>query len=130
MTSDDDDAHGAALKVLFCGGIAGVATWASVFPLDMIKTRLQAQTMLDRIPPGARGTQQPLLETHSRHRQTLGSFQIAKEVYRSEGFGAFYRGLGVCSVRAFIVNAVQVCFFLVSPGHSNLSRLLRAVGIV
>lgn len=102
MTSEDDNTHQAALKVLLCGGIAGVATWASVFPLDMIKTRLQAQTMGHRSPGN-----QPLLGSHSR--QTLSTFQIAKEAYRAEGLKAFYRGLGVCSVRAFIVNAVQVC---------------------
>lgn len=108
MTSEDDDARQSALKVLLCGGIAGIATWASVFPLDMIKTRLQAQTMADRPPTElSPGAQQPLLETHNR--RTLGTFQVAKEAYRAEGLSAFYRGLGVCSVRAFIVNAVQVC---------------------
>jgi solute carrier family 25 carnitine/acylcarnitine transporter 20/29 len=121
MVSDDDDAHQTALKVLFCGGIAGIATWASVFPLDMIKTRLQAQTMGDRSPAGtSQGARQPLLGAHNR--QTLGSFQIAKEAYRTEGLSAFYRGLGVCSVRAFIVNAVQVC--LAFP--STLVQLLTA----
>lgn len=108
MTSDDDDAHHTALKVLFCGGIAGVATWASVFPLDMIKTRLQAQTIGDRSPENQR-----LLGSQSR--QTLSTFQVAKEAYRAEGLKAFYRGLGICSVRAFIVNAVQVCRPLSSP---------------
>ncbi|KAJ9492451.1 hypothetical protein VN97_g778 [Penicillium thymicola] len=102
MTSNDDGSHQAALKILLCGGIAGVVTWGSVFPLDMIKTRLQAQTIADHLP----GT----IESSSLlrpQRQTLNSFQIAKETYRAEGIKAFYRGLGVCSVRAFIVNAVQ-----------------------
>lgn len=105
MTSEDDDARQTAMKVLLCGGIAGVATWASVFPLDMIKTRLQAQTMKDHVSMG------PIPDTQSpiHNRQTLGTLQIAKEAYRTEGMKAFYRGLGVCSVRAFIVNAVQVC---------------------
>ncbi|KAJ5503937.1 Mitochondrial carrier protein [Penicillium fimorum] len=96
MTSDDDGPHQAAMKILLCGGIAGVATWGSVFPLDMIKTRLQAQTVTDE--------SQSLLRPQ---RQMLNSFQIAKETYRVEGIKAFYRGFGVCSARAFIVNAVQ-----------------------
>lgn len=102
MTSDDDGSHQAALKILLCGGIAGVVTWGSVFPLDMIKTRLQAQTIADHSPGTIEG--QSLLRPQ---RQTLNSFQIAKETYRAEGIKAFYHGLGVCSVRAFIVNAVQ-----------------------
>jgi solute carrier family 25 carnitine/acylcarnitine transporter 20/29 len=102
---DDDDAQNTALKILFCGGVAGVATWASVYPLDMIKTRLQAQALR------ARPEDQPLMRPRE-DRQALNSFQLAKETYRTAGLKAFYRGLGVCSVRAFIVNAVQVCFLL------------------
>ncbi|GES61095.1 solute carrier family 25 protein [Aspergillus terreus] len=97
--SPDDDAHMLALKVLLCGGVAGVATWASVFPLDMIKTRLQAQTI------DVHAEQQPLLR--SPRKKTLNTFEIAREAYRTEGVKVFYRGLGVCSLRAFIVNAVQ-----------------------
>lgn len=97
----DGSAHQTALKVLLCGGIAGVATWASVFPLDVVKTRLQAQPIAARSPEDQR-----LLGSQSRH--TLSTFQVAKQAYRAEGLKVFYRGLGVCSVRAFIVNAVQV----------------------
>lgn len=103
IMTQDESAHEAALKVLLCGGIAGIVTWGSVFPLDMIKTRLQAQTMHDHSFAEASETRSLL-----RPRQTLNTFQIAREVYRGEGVHAFYRGLGICSIRAFIVNAVQV----------------------
>ncbi|CAG7916193.1 unnamed protein product [Penicillium olsonii] len=99
MISEDDGQYQAAMNILLCGGIAGVVTWGSVFPLDMIKTRLQAQT----IDYGRGAEAQSLLQ----QRQPLNSFQIAKETYRAEGLKAFYRGLGVCSIRAFMVNAVQ-----------------------
>lgn len=102
MASENDNAHETALKVLLCGGIAGVTTWASVYPLDMIKTRLQAQTIATA--PESR----PLMQLQS-NQQTLNSYQIARAAYRSEGLKAFYRGLGICSLRAFIVNAAQVC---------------------
>lgn len=103
ITSENEGTHQAALRILLCGGIAGIITWGSVFPLDMIKTRMQAQTIRDHMGPSADG--QPLLRPQ---RQTLSSIQIAREVYRAEGIKAFYRGLGVCSIRAFIVNAIQV----------------------
>lgn len=106
MTTEDETSHQAALKVLFCGGIAGIVTWGSVFPLDMVKTRLQAQTIHDHV--GEPATEGRSLLGRPRH--SLNSFQIAREVYRAEGVHAFYRGLGICSIRAFIVNAVQVCF--------------------
>lgn len=106
MSSENDDAHRAAINVLLCGGIAGVATWASVFPLDVIKTKLQAQTY------GTCPESRPLLLPSQSTRQELNSTQIAREAYRTEGMKAFYRGLGVCSIRAFIVNAVQVRILL------------------
>lgn len=37
----------------------------------------------------------------------LGAWAVAKEAYREGGSRVFFRGLTVCSVRAFIVNAVQ-----------------------
>lgn len=105
MTFENETPHQAAMKILLCGGIAGIVTWGSVFPLDMVKTRLQAQTMHEHsLAPTAHENQTLLRQP----RATLNSYQMAREVYRAEGMGAFYRGLGICSIRAFIVNAVQV----------------------
>lgn len=107
MTSKDESAHQTALKILVSGGIAGIVTWGSVFPLDMIKTRLQTQPMHEHGIVQIPSERQALLQSQ---RPILNSVQIALETYRAEGLKAFYRGLGVCSVRAFIVNAVQVSF--------------------
>lgn len=104
LASEDDDPQKVGLKVLLCGGIAGVATWASVFPLDMVKTRLQAQTI--GVSPEDRSLLQSQPTQHTR--QPLNAYQLARQAYREDGLRVFYRGLGVCSIRAFIVNAVQV----------------------
>ncbi|KAJ9261790.1 hypothetical protein DTO212C5_8191 [Paecilomyces variotii] len=106
MTTENESASQTAMKVLLCGGIAGIITWASVFPLDVVKTKLQAQTgghFHAAVPSDTR----PLLESTARDRRILTSFEIAKRAYQTEGLKTFYRGLGVCSLRAFIVNAVQ-----------------------
>lgn len=87
------------LEVLLSGGIAGVVTWASIYPLDAIKTRVQTQSQ-GELP----GESRLLLKPARRSNNTL---QIAQSMYRTEGLRAFYSGLGVCSLRAFIVNAVQ-----------------------
>ena len=91
-----------AAKVLLCGGLAGVVTWASVFPLDVVKTRVQTQIL-------GIGENAALLGSGDAAtiQKRLGSIEIARNAYRNEGMGVFFRGLGVCSVRAFIVNAVQ-----------------------
>ncbi|KAI5925646.1 mitochondrial carrier domain-containing protein [Camillea tinctor] len=105
-----------AAKVLLCGGIAGVVTWASIFPLDVIKTRVQTQIQFPSpaILGGATATTPLLLEAQQQQSQQpamgqrrLGAMEIAKEAYREGGVRAFFRGLAICSVRAFIVNAVQ-----------------------
>lgn len=91
-----------AAKVLLCGGLAGVVTWASVFPLDVIKTRVQTQDL------GRGGENAALLRTDTGvERKRLGAVEIARQAYRNEGASVFFRGLGICSVRAFVVNAVQ-----------------------
>jgi solute carrier family 25 carnitine/acylcarnitine transporter 20/29 len=90
-----------AAQVLLCGGLAGVITWASIFPLDMIKTRVQTQISISRY--AAEG--EPLIASTPQRR--LGAIEIAQNAYRAEGMRVFFRGLGVCSIRAFIVNAAQ-----------------------
>lgn len=103
-TSPDDTDRETAFKVLMCGGLAGIITWASIFPLDVIKTRVQTQLLQSEVV--RRGEQQTLLHAEGR-RPHLGAIQIARHAYQTEGAGVFFRGLGICSVRAFIVNAVQ-----------------------
>ena len=101
--------HQDAAKVLLCGGLSGIATWASIFPLDVIKTRVQTQQAVAASP--AIGAAAPLLPASSnnnqRQQRRLGAVEIARNAYREEGVRVFFRGLTVCSVRAFFVNAVQ-----------------------
>lgn len=100
--SEHNEAGTEAAKVLLCGGLAGVVTWASIFPLDVIKTRVQAQVFPS-------GEHSPLLSSNLEvtERRRLGAIEIARNAYRNEGVGVFFRGLGICSIRAFMVNAVQ-----------------------
>ncbi|KAK0247671.1 hypothetical protein LTS09_017155 [Friedmanniomyces endolithicus] len=124
MAREDDSQNQQALNVLLCGGLAGVVTWASIFPLalivvskDVLKTRVQTWDLVSlgqasRIQ--APDASQPLLNNQSQQAgiKSTGpsrpsTYQIASHAYATEGIGVFFRGLGVCSARAFIVNAVQ-----------------------
>jgi len=109
-----------ALSVLLCGGLAGVATWVSIFPLgnnlpsmfssastykmfqDVIKTRLQIYDIHHPITSDS----QPLLSQTQRPTRP-STFSIARSAYQNEGVAVFFRGIGICSARAFVVNAVQ-----------------------
>ncbi|AEO67687.1 2bdbacc8-d75e-4123-9d59-603c9bc9d8e4 [Thermothielavioides terrestris] len=114
-TQQHNDPGGASLlgtdaaRVLLCGGLAGIITWASIFPLDVVKTRVQTQDLAAAAAaPAAGGERTPLVAgAAAAGRRKLGAWEVAKETYREGGIRAFFRGLGVCSARAFIVNAVQ-----------------------
>lgn len=94
--------HQEAAKVLLCGGLAGIVTWASVFPLDVIKTRVQTQAF-----EPAQESARLLGQEGNTATRRLGAVEVARQAYREEGMRVFFRGLTICSVRAFVVNAVQ-----------------------
>jgi len=107
-----------AVKILVCGGIAGVATWASIFPLDVIKTRVQTQelTVADSLQRSS-ASQRHMTSTESSSlindpaqrakAPRKGAWEIARLAYRTDGVRVFFRGISVCCARAFVVNAVQ-----------------------
>ncbi|GAB7360888.1 hypothetical protein MBLNU230_g0874t1 [Neophaeotheca triangularis] len=108
ITREDDSNSSTAVKVMLCGGLAGVITWASVFPLDVIKSRVQTWDLVHcpNRPPSSES--RPLLDSQpSKTTSRPSTFAIAKHAYQTEGLSVFFRGLGICSARAFIVNAVQ-----------------------
>lgn len=92
-----------AMKVLLCGGISGVVSWTSVFPLDVLKTRIQTQLPQPSEAQPLLGSAMPGVAQENR----MGALRMARKVYAEEGAAAFFRGLGICSVRAFVVNAAQ-----------------------
>lgn len=103
ITSPTDTDGQAAMKVLLCGGLAGVVTWASIFPLDVVKTRFQTQVL--HTSTRGEGDMESLLGRN--HPRSLTTLEVAHKAYQAEGAHVFFRGLGICSIRAFVVNAVQ-----------------------
>lgn len=68
------------LRLILAGGTGGALSWASCYPLDVLKSRVQASS-----------THTPDLLTCFRH--TL----------KHEGPGVFFRGMTPCVVRGFVV---------------------------
>ncbi|KAL2234749.1 mitochondrial arginine transporter BAC2-like [Sesamum indicum] len=67
--------------MLLAGGLAGVASWICCYPLDVIKTRIQAHS-------------------HSYS----GIVDCFSRSVKEEGYNVLWRGLGTAVGRAFIVN--------------------------
>lgn len=80
-----------AWKLLLAGGVAGTVSWASIYPIDVIKSRLQMQPSQESllVRPPYRSIKDCVVRS-----------------YRSEGSGVFFRGLWPTLLRGFPVNAV------------------------
>lgn len=91
---------------LMAGGLAGVISWIIVIPVDVIKSRLQA----DGVNGGAK--------------MYTSVSDCWRKSYNQEGWSFLTRGLGSTLIRAFPMNAV--CFLVVSSvmkhfGNENAS---------
>ena len=129
-TGETGSAGEEAAKVLLCGGLAGVVTWASIFPLDVIKTRVQTQLLHTSENAPLINAGDPAISTGQQPR--IGAVEMARKTYRSEGVAVFFRGLTVCSVRAFIVNAAQWAVYewtMKALGPSSKSFVKQATNI-
>jgi len=67
------------------GSLAGMMTWLSHYPLDLIANRMEASIALES----------PKMSMSSH----------IKEIYTQQGIPGFFRGLGPCLLRAIPVNA-------------------------
>lgn len=72
--------------VLAAGGMAGIASWVFTYPIDVVKSRIQAD--------GVGG-----LNKYS------GIINCVKQSIKAEGIGSMTRGLASTIIRAFPVNA-------------------------
>lgn len=71
------------LHILLAGGLAGTASWVISYPVDVIKSRIQA-------------------ESSNRY---SGALDCLKKSVRAEGYSCLFRGLNSTILRAFPTNA-------------------------
>ncbi|KAJ3343815.1 hypothetical protein HDU83_005518 [Entophlyctis luteolus] len=91
--------------LLIAGGLAGIVSWISTYPFDVIKTRMQSDLL------GARSSM----------------VKTAIDIYRADGLRPFFSGLGATCVRAFPTNAAT--FYGVSCMRAVLEKHNRAKAI-
>lgn len=84
--------------VLLAGGFAGCISWLSIYPLDSIKTRLQAFSDPER--------SHLLEDTAQKQSEVLDIYHCAKSIWNESGISGFFRGFSAAMLRAFIVDAV------------------------
>ncbi|KAK6497726.1 hypothetical protein TWF481_012129 [Arthrobotrys musiformis] len=97
---------------LVAGGIAGCVTWASIYPLDVVKTRVQTQSLVVNSGAGGGGAgcgeRDGLLGGNGGRRgYGMGAWDHTKAIWRTEGVKGYFTGFWWCMGRSFFVNAVQ-----------------------
>ena len=74
---------------MVCGAISGMACWIPVYPIDVVKTRMQ----------NTKGGE-------SASGKPVSGAGVAVVMYKTEGIGAFFDGLGLLLFRAAVSNGV------------------------
>jgi len=70
------------LSIILSGGIAGCASWIPIFPFDVVKSRIQSETSLQR--------------------RYTSFFHCFIECYKEGGISIFFRGILPSMIRAFM----------------------------
>ena len=90
FTQMDETRHDMSVpSLMMAGGLCGVAGWASVYPLDVMKTRLQ-------------------IDGAGSAPEYTGMLDCIAKSYRQEGVRVFFRGITATIVRAFPCNAATL----------------------
>lgn len=90
FTQIDETRHDLSVPtLLMVGGLCGVVGWVVVYPLDVVKTRLQ-------------------IDVTGSAREYRGMLDCIAKIYKKEGVGVFFRGLNTTIVRAFPCNSATL----------------------
>jgi len=89
LTTTSSKQPASTLQVLLAGGFAGIASWVISYPIDVIKSRIQA-------------------ENTNRY---SGALDCLKKSVRAEGYKCLVRGLSTTILRAFPANAATFAVF-------------------
>ncbi|KAF8893509.1 mitochondrial carrier domain-containing protein [Infundibulicybe gibba] len=81
-------------KAVLYGAAAGYALWAIIYPIDMIKSRMQTDGF-----------------TPSTGQKYSSTWNCVRTVWRTEGIGAFTRGLGPTLIRSPFANGATFLGF-------------------
>lgn len=83
-----------AVPLILAGGIAGIAGWVISYPMDYIKSQIQAEPYHIKTP-----------YPKNKYLFDGGFFSCWKLTVQQHGYKALWRGFGPCAARAFPANA-------------------------
>jgi hypothetical protein len=91
---------GSVMAAFVSGGAAGAVSWAVIYPMDIVKSKIQMSCF--DVP-------------------VKSTFTMIRDIYNTNGIKALYRGCGTTILRSFPVNAVlfpvyETCVLLLGDG--------------
>ena len=87
-----------AIKTMTAGAVGGICLWTAIFPADVIKSRMQIQSL------------------------KASMFQVGADIFRKEGPLAFYNGLAPTILRT--IPATAVLFLVYEYSKKMMLELL------
>lgn len=102
-----------AFNPLVCGAIAGCVCWIPVYPIDLVKTRLQRT---------------PAYSNFASDKESMNeisqSFEIAQDLYKQGGISSFFDGIGPLLMKCAISHSVTFWVY-----DSLMTSLIKSCGI-
>ena len=99
---DNDNYH---ISTCLAGGLAGQLSWAIVYPVDVLKTKIQVVN--DPTLSASSGSMAAMKLGDNK----TSIIKTSVKLYRQYGIRAFYNGLSTAVVRAFPVNGATFFFY-------------------
>jgi len=96
-----------SLVPFVCGSLAGVSSWALIYPLDVVKTKIQQRALAGDTPRTVRET---------FHRLIRGP-DPANPRPMLAGLARIYRGLGVSALRSVTSHGLLWTFFDITSNY-------------
>jgi hypothetical protein len=100
-----------------CGSLAGVSSWALIYPLDVVKTKVQQRALAGTPPKGVWETLRRLVRgtADQYSRATMAQNSLGPDPKDPKpvlaGIARIYRGLGVSAVRSITTHGLLWTFF-------------------
>jgi solute carrier family 25 carnitine/acylcarnitine transporter 20/29 len=85
-TTEENNGHLDNCRLMLAGGFSGIAAWMSTYPMDVVKTRIQAGSLFNG--------------------EKTSMASCFKNIIKNEGIPGLFRGTTATIIRAFPTNAV------------------------
>jgi hypothetical protein len=113
---------------LLAGSLSGIASSCAIFPIDVVRKRMQVMGQLPKTSMSAimytrEGPIIPIDANINGKTTRTTSIQLARDIFRKEGIGGFYRGLAPELLKVCPMVAIVFCSYEIIHDALNAEYL-------